>query len=328
MTIDAAGEAVLQRPIALSDYQELLSRDDVDAVYIALPTAIRKPWVLAAAAAGKHIVSEKPIAVHGDDADEMAQACREAGVGFMDGVMLEHGARLPALRRTLADPECVGTLRRVQSHFSFYGGDEFNRTNIRAQADYEPHGCLGDLGWYCIRISLWAADRRLPTRVSGRSLWQLDGGRVPGEFQGELDFGDGLSAGFFCSFRGANQQDVTFTGERGYVTVDDFVLPFVGAESQWQQHNHDLRVDNCRWNYGRHTIGHAVWEHASGEPESQEVRMFRTFADHVLDSFTDSAKDAWSDTIDVTLKTQRILDALRASDVQDGAWVCLQQTPE
>jgi len=323
VTVDEHGDATLLRPAALSDYAELLQRDDVDAVYVALPTVVRKEWVLAAAAAGKHVLSEKPVAVHTDDAQEMIQACRQAGVGFMDGVMFDHGARLPALRKTLADSEGVGQLHRIQSHFSFHGGEDFDRTNIRAKAAFEPHGCLGDLGWYCIRFSLWAADRRLPVRVAGRSLWQLDGGQVPGEFQAELDFGDGLTAGFFCSFRGANQQTVTLTGERGYVTVDDFVLPFVGAESQWQQHNHDLRVDNCRWNFGRHTIGHAVWEHASGEPESQEVRMFRTFADRVVESSADTWEERWSDATELVLKTQQVLNGLRDSDARSGSWVTL-----
>src|SRR6056297_2960919 len=39
----------LTRPVAVGDYQELIDRDDVDAVYIALPTSLRKQWVIAAA---------------------------------------------------------------------------------------------------------------------------------------------------------------------------------------------------------------------------------------------------------------------------------------
>ncbi|EMI52738.1 Gfo/Idh/MocA family protein [Rhodopirellula sallentina] len=317
VTFDASGQATLARPVAVDDYQQLIDRDDVDAVYIALPTSLRKRWVVAAANAGKHVLCEKPMAVHADDAEEMIGACRANNVTFMDGVMFDHSQRLPAMKQVLAEPGKVGTLRRVQTHFSFCADDSFQSDNIRANADLEPHGCLGDLGWYCIRFTLWAADDRLPTAVSGRAITSYEGGNVPAEFQGELKFDDDLSAGFFCSFRCVNQQTATITGDLGYVTVDDFVLPFVDAESKWQLHQHELQVDNCRWNFGRHSVGDAVREHASGEADSQEVRMIRSFGESVL-SGTPDARAA-----DIAMKTQRVLDALRRSDAEKGAWVTL-----
>ncbi|TWT75112.1 Gfo/Idh/MocA family protein [Allorhodopirellula solitaria] len=308
------GTATLMRPEALGDYQELLDRDDIDAVYIALPTTVRKQWVIAAAKAGKHVLCEKPIAVHADDATEMIAACDEAGVTFMDGVMFDHSARLPAMKHSLADTQQFGKLRRIQSHFSFCADDSFESGNIRANADLEPHGCLGDLGWYCIRLSLWAADDRMPVAVSGRSISQYDGGSVPSEFQAELKFDDDLTAGFFCSFRCVNQQTATFSGDLGYITLDDFVLPFVDAEAKWQCHTHDLQIDNCRWNFGRHTQAQSVWEHAAGEPDSQEVQMIRSFSECVLNGSPDRRAS------EIAMKTQRVLDALRRSDVEDGKW--------
>lgn len=312
--MESDGEMMLARPDAMGRYEDLLGRDDIDAVYIALPTGIRKEWVLRAIAAGKHVLIEKPVAVHGDDAAEMVAAAAAANLNFMDGVMFDHSSRLPELQHTLADPVHFGTLRRVQTHFSFLGDDSFETANIRADAHLEPHGCLGDLGWYCIRFTLWANGDRLPTAVSGRTLVALDEGRVPGEFQGEMQFADGVSAGLFCSFACVNQQTATLTGDRGYVTIDDFVLPFVDAESKWQRHNHDLKINNCRWDFGRHTTSLAVRESASGQPDSQEVRMFRHFAAAVL-----HGKPA-TRAADIAVKTQRVLDALRRSAVEDGRW--------
>lgn len=312
---DADGVATLTRPEAMGDYQSLLDRDDIDAVYIALPTGLRKQWVLAAAAAGKHVLSEKPFAVHGDDAREMADACRDAGVNLMDGVMFDHSARLGELRHTLTDPVAFGDLRRIQTHFSFCGDESFEQANIRASAELEPHGALGDLGWYCIRFILWAAGDRMPTAVSGRAHVRLDGGKVPGEFQGEMRFDDGLTAGLFCSFLSVNQQTATLSGNRGYVTLDDFVLPFHGSQSSWQSHQHELFIDNCRWNFGRHTKLHGVKEQASGEATSQEVRMIRHFADEALHQRIDTR------AADIAVKTQVVLDALRRSDAKEGSWV-------
>src|SRR4051794_23447006 len=58
-------------PQPLGSYEELIAATDIDALYIPLPTALRKEWVLRAAAAGKHIVSEKPCAVSSADLEEM-----------------------------------------------------------------------------------------------------------------------------------------------------------------------------------------------------------------------------------------------------------------
>lgn len=317
-------QAVLTRPVALGDYQELIDRDDVDAVYIAIPTALRKPWVLAAAKAGKHVLCEKPVAVHGDDVQEMIEACRAAGAGFMDGVMFDHSARLPELRRSMKDADRFGKLRRISTHFSFCGDDSFADANIRASAELEPHGALGDLGWYCIRMTLWAAGYRLPKAVSGRAIATLDEGRVPSEFQGEMQFDGDLTAGFFCSFRCVNQQTAILSGDRGFLTLDDFVLPFVDAEVKWQNHTHDLQIDNCRWNFGRHSTSHAVKEHASGEPDSQEVRMIRNFANDVLQNSHHISPGSIHGS-DIALKTQRVLDALRRSDAESGKWVSLDE---
>ncbi|MBB3209010.1 putative dehydrogenase [Rhodopirellula rubra] len=317
VVVNANGEATLARPVAVGDYQDLIDRDDIDAVYIALPTAVRKQWVIAAAKAGKHVLCEKPMAVHADDADEMIAACRENGVEFMDGVMFDHSSRLPAVKEVLADSERFGKMRRIQTHFSFCADDSFQSDNIRASAELEPHGCLGDLGWYCIRFSLWATGDRLPAAVSGRAISVYDGGSVPSEFQGELKFDDDLTAGFFCSFRCVNQQTATITGDQGYLTIDDFVLPFVDAESKWQCHQHELQIDNCRWNFGRHTTNGAVREHASGEADSQEVRMIRSFGESILNR-TRNERAA-----DIAIKTQRVLDALRQSDAENGKWITL-----
>ena len=54
-------------PEACGSYEELLARSDVDAVYVPLPTGLRKEWVLRAADAGKHVLCEKPCGVSAAD---------------------------------------------------------------------------------------------------------------------------------------------------------------------------------------------------------------------------------------------------------------------
>lgn len=71
-----AGEGVA----VVTDYKQILADPEIDLVDICLPTYLHKEIVLEAAAAGKHVFCEKPIALSLEDAEEMVQACREAGV--------------------------------------------------------------------------------------------------------------------------------------------------------------------------------------------------------------------------------------------------------
>src|SRR5215831_4300312 len=157
-------------PRAFGSYNELLECPDVEAVYIPLPTGLRKEWVLRAAVAGKHVLCEKPCAVSVANLREMIEACKKARVQFMDGVMFMHSRRLPRLRELLDDVQSVGEVKRITSAFSFYGGPDFLTSNIRGNARLEPYGCLGDLGWYCIRLALWAVQWNMPDQVIGRVL--------------------------------------------------------------------------------------------------------------------------------------------------------------
>lgn len=65
---------------AVTDHRALLERDDVDAVSIATPPASHRELVVEAAAAGKHVLCEKPLATTLADSDAMIEACRANGV--------------------------------------------------------------------------------------------------------------------------------------------------------------------------------------------------------------------------------------------------------
>jgi len=157
-------------PVALGSYEELIESPDVDAIYFPIPTGLRKEWVVRAANAGKHVLCEKPCAGTVADLREMLEACAANRVQFMDGVMFMHNPRLDRVRRALADETAFGKLKRVTSHFSFLAPEEFNRANIRGDATLEPLGCLGDLGWYNIRFTLWALNWQMPREVTARIL--------------------------------------------------------------------------------------------------------------------------------------------------------------
>lgn len=300
-------------PAACGSYEELLRRTDVDAVYVPLPTGIRREWVVKTAQAGKHVLCEKPCGTTAADLRAMLDACRAAGVQFMDGVMFMHSARLPLLRRVLDDGQSVGTIRRITSQFSFAAPDEFLRGNIRVSDALEPLGCLGDLGWYNIRFALWAMNHALPERVSGRILAEHGSGTapVPMEFSAELFFPGGVSGSFYCSFRTENQQWAHVSGTGGWVHVPDFVLPFFGCESSFEANRPVFNVKGCSFHMESHARRHAAAEYSDGTPDAQETNMIRTFSELALSGKPDPS---WGE---IALKTQLVLDACLRS-ARDG----------
>ncbi len=71
---------------------DLLADPSVTCVYIATPVFLHKDQVFRAAAAGKHILLEKPIALSISDAEEMVAACKNAGIYLTEGYMMKHHA--------------------------------------------------------------------------------------------------------------------------------------------------------------------------------------------------------------------------------------------
>jgi predicted dehydrogenase len=291
-------------PAPLGSYEELLASKNVDAVYVPLPTGLRKEWVLRAAEAGKHVVCEKPCAVNAADLQEMISACRKNRVQFMDGVMFMHSPRLARVREVLDDGKSVGPVRRISSAFSFYAGEDFFHDNIRVDGRLEPAGCLGDLGWYCLRFTLWAMNWQLPHTVTGRLLSQSDVGPgrapAPTEFSGELFFDGGVSAGFYCSFLAAQQQWVNIGGVKGWLRLPDFVHPFDSYEPAFEVNRSEIRL--------RAAVGVQVQSAVSdpaemGHPTAQDTRMFHNFADQVFSGKLNDDWPMWA------LKTQQVMDA-------------------
>ena len=290
------------RPVPLGSYEELLASKNVDAVYLPLPTGLRREWVRRAAAAGKHVICEKPCAVSVAGLQEMISACRENRVQFMDGVMFMHSPRLARVREILDDNKSVGPVRRISSAFSFLGGGDFLRDNIRVDGRLEPAGCLGDLGWYNIRFALWTMNWQLPHTVTGRILSQSDAGSgrvsTPTEFSGELIFGGNVSMGFYCSFLAAFQQWVNVGGEKGWLHLPDFVHPANSYEPAFEVNRTEIRVagSGAKCPSG---VDPAV----QGHPTAQDARMFRNFANQVFSGKLNDDWPMWA------LKTQQVLDA-------------------
>ncbi len=129
--------------------EALIARSDVDLVILSSPPAVHRAQTLAAAAAGKHVLVEKPMAQDADECAAMVDACRAAGVRL--SVVSQHRFRdTPAAARRLIADGAIGEVRMIRLNGAEVGwwdlkarGDEWKLDPAQqtAWASWSAHGC-------------------------------------------------------------------------------------------------------------------------------------------------------------------------------------------
>jgi len=212
----AAAAARLGIPTAYGSYEDLLADENVDAVYIPLPNDMHAEWTMKAAAAGKHILCEKPLAMNAAQAEEMATACEDAGVKLAEAFMYRHHPIwLEAVR--LVRSGVIGDVQAVQSWFSFHNDDPLN---IRNRVE-NGGGAVMDIGCYPInasRMLFEAEPDRIQATVHRDPIMGIDT-----LTSAILDFPGGKQALFTCTTRGEDYQRVDIIGTTGRIDMD---IPF------------------------------------------------------------------------------------------------------
>ena len=154
---------------AVTGYDALLARDDLDAVYVPLPIALHAEWVEAALRSGRHVLAEKPLTGDPDTTRRLLELARERGLVVMENVMFVHHPQHAAVRRLVS--ECaIGRLKMLTATFTI---PELPSDNIRYRPDLGG-GALMDVGLYPVRAASHLLGSRL--EVVGAAL-RSDPGR-------------------------------------------------------------------------------------------------------------------------------------------------------
>lgn len=221
----AAHEAAqaLGIPRAYGSYEELFTDPQIEAVYNPLPNHLHVRVTLQAAAAGKHVLCEKPIALTTDEAGQLRAAARK--VHIMEAFMVRfHPQWLRA--RELVRQGRVGTLRAVQMLFCYFNDDPRNIRNMAAIGG----GALYDIGCYPI--------------VAGRFLFEAEPQRAIALFDRDpafgtdrltsalVDFGEGRHLDFTVSTQCAPFQRMQICGSKGRIEIQIPVNAPQGVETR------------------------------------------------------------------------------------------------
>ena len=158
---------------------------DIDLVYIVLPNSMHAAFVIRAAKAGKHVITEKPMATSVKDCEEMITACKEANVQLAVGYRLHYEPYNMEMKR-LGQEKVFGPVRLMETSLG-YKVDDPNQWRLHKAMS--GGGPLMNLGVYCLQASRYimgeepvavtaqfnpVVNKALFSEVEASITWQLD----------------------------------------------------------------------------------------------------------------------------------------------------------
>jgi predicted dehydrogenase len=200
---------------AYGSYEELLADPTIEAIYNPLPNELHVPWTIRALEAGKHVLSEKPIALDASEAQALVAARTRTGKLVAEAFMVRHHPQWRRARE-IARSGAIGEVRAIQTFFAYRLLDADNIRNKPPGG-----GALYDIGCYAILTARFVFGAE-PTRV----VASLD---IDPKFGTDrltsalIEFPGGRHLTFTSATQIQDFQRVTIVGEAGRVEV---AVPF------------------------------------------------------------------------------------------------------
>ena len=271
-----------------TDYQALLDDENVDAVYLPLPNGIHMEWVKKAAAAGKHILCEKPMALTEEQVREMFAAAKEHGVLLEEAYAYRH-AQLAQKVKEIVDSGAIGRIRYLESKHSTF---DTNRSGIRYQKG-NGGGAVYDVTCYNVSLASYLFGKD-PEDMSVYCGFDRETG-VDVSDAVLLRYGEGVTAMLYAGLDAYRRGCYSILGETGRIDVDHKfnssgvcrIRVSTGARPQGAEY-----VDET-------TTEYTIWV------EDNYKKEIELFSDAVLNG------TALTISEEESLRTARVCDAIR-----------------
>lgn len=212
------------------DYDALLADPDIDAVYIPLPNHMHVEWTIKALQAGKHVLTEKPIAMNAGEFDALIAARDASGLLAAEAYMIVHHPQFVRARE-IVQSGAIGKLVHVNAVFSYNNASDTG--NIRNRPE-TGGGALPDIGVYTFGSARF---------VTGEEPVSVDYANI--RFENDVDVFNQIAATFpsftysaVVSMRMFPRQEISFHGDKGILTV---TCPFNAAVHDQAE----LRLENA-----------------------------------------------------------------------------------
>lgn len=150
---------------AIYGYDALIAREDIDAIYMPLPTGLHAEWIMKSLKAGKHVYAEKSIALSYADSELFVNTAKDAGLVLMEGYMfLYHSQQQRILE--LIDSGAIGEIRHFCASFGF---PPLDADNFRYDKNIGG-GAIMDCAGYVIRAASLLLRQRLTVQAASVKL--------------------------------------------------------------------------------------------------------------------------------------------------------------
>jgi predicted dehydrogenase len=204
-------------PRAHPSYEAVLADPDVEAVYIPLPNDMHAEWAIKAAAAGKHILSEKPLCMGGDEALAMFAAAKAHNIHLREAYPYMSQPQTLRVRELMAQG-AIGKIQTISAAFGFSianpdGTPKVDPANIRL-VPARGGGALLDAGTYAMSFIRLATGER-PTRVHATARHTTTG--VDLTVAATIEFPSGALAQLSCSMATSFHRHATLIGDAGII---------------------------------------------------------------------------------------------------------------
>lgn len=206
---------------AHGSYEDLLTDDRVDAVYIATPHPMHPEWAIRAAEAGKHILCEKPLALNAAQVMAMIEAAREHDVFLMEAFMYRCNPQTVRLVELLKD-RVIGDVKIIQASFGFNA--DFNPES-RIFNNALAGGGIMDVGCYPVSMARLIAGAvggrpfRDPVSVNGEGVLTETG--VDAYAAAVLRFDNGIIAQLATGVQVNLDNNVVIVGSEGKLVLPE-----------------------------------------------------------------------------------------------------------
>lgn len=203
-----------------TDADEVLLADDVDAIYVATPPSSHAEYVLRAAAAGKPVYVEKPMATSAAEAEAMVRACEQAGVPLFVAYYRRAQPRFEFVREAIASGE-IGAPRLVTLELHVRAPANAERAGWRWDPGVAGGGLVMDLGSHALDLlDHWLGPIE---RMHALRATRLPWARVEDQLVAAFGFASGVQGTATLGFNGASAHDaLTVHGAEGSVRVPVF----------------------------------------------------------------------------------------------------------
>ncbi|MEZ4669585.1 MAG: Gfo/Idh/MocA family oxidoreductase [Anaerolineae bacterium] len=207
------------------DGEALINDSDVDVVYIATPQYAHKDYALQAAAAGKHVYSEKPMALNYNECQQMIEACEQAGVSLWVGYYRRSLPRFLKIKELIeggAIGDVVGVTTRIFRPTSVQPNTPRDQLQWHFIPEYSGGGQVLDVG--CHQIDLLNFYFGNIVEVQGFAANQSGLYPVVDSASAAFRFESGLmGSATWCFTAGVEVDETVIVGTKGQLSFAVFV---------------------------------------------------------------------------------------------------------